>query len=333
MKSTNKIIMIIFAILTVFISGCISENDNDKIKTGKPGDIILHIEFDNEIQEMNKTTINIEFIVENTLDNVDFVASHGHTVFHNPAQGITLQIGDGKTINEITKLDVICDFRTPDVKLGGQGAPLVPIGDRLLFSDYSYCLNLGGFSNISYEYKGERIAFDICPVNIVLNYYANKAGVPYDKDGNIAQNGKIDIKLLNALNSISYYSAAIPKSLGFEFVEKEILPLIEKRQLPIEDVLRTFIAHICVQISACLDGNEKSKVLITGGGAFNIFLMNELSKFTKNEIVIPSDEIVNYKEALIFALLGVLRSENEVNCLRSVTGASVDHSSGKIFSN
>ncbi len=273
-----------------------------------------------------------KFIKKNQIDIIDFIASHGHTVFHKPDEGYTLQIGDGQEIVNKTDLKVICNFRTQDVQLGGQGAPLVPIGDKLLFSKYDYCLNLGGFANISFQKNNERIAFDICPVNIVLNHYVKQLGFNFDEGGEIARTGKVDQPLLNELNNLSFYSAAVPKSLGFEFVKEVVFPIIDKRNLKVEDILRTFVAHVVIQITACLEHNKNSKVLVTGGGAFNKFLINELNNHSKNEIVIPSNEIVDYKEALIFALLGVLRSENQVNCLSSVTGAVKDHSSGKIYS-
>ncbi|RXP52644.1 anhydro-N-acetylmuramic acid kinase [Lutibacter sp. HS1-25] len=274
-----------------------------------------------------------DFLTKHKIKKVDFIASHGHTIFHKPNEGYTLQIGDGQAISDVTGLKVICDFRTQDVALGGQGAPLVPVGDKLLFSAYDYCLNLGGFANISYELADKRIAFDICPTNIVMNHYTNLLGFAYDDCGKIASTGTINKDLLNELNNIPFYKAALPKSLGFEFVKETVFPMIDQFNLPVETVLRTFVAHIVTQIANCFNNKKTSKVLITGGGAFNTFLINELKKQTNNEIIIPNNEIVNFKEALIFALLGVLRSENEVNCLSSVTGAIKDHSSGKIFVN
>lgn len=271
------------------------------------------------------------FIQKNEISKVDFVASHGHTIFHKPAEGYTLQIGDGQTLSNTTGLQVICDFRTQDVALGGQGAPLVPIGDELLFAEYNFCLNLGGFANISFQKNNQRIAFDICPANIVLNYYAQKLGYNYDDAGKMASSGTVNKKLFQELNSISFYKQAFPKSLGFEFVEETIFPIIEKYQLLEKDILRTFVEHIVYQISICVDNNVASKILVTGGGAFNTFLINELKKVTKCNVITPSKEIIDFKEALIFALLGVLRIENQVNCLSSVTGATKDHSSGKIF--
>ena len=273
----------------------------------------------------------LDFMTKNTIVKVDFIASHGHTIFHKPAEGYTLQIGDGQTISNVTGLKVICDFRTQDVNLGGQGAPLVPIGDRLLFSNYTYCLNLGGFANISFEKEGKRWAYDICPVNIVFNYYAKKMGYAFDKGGKISESGVVHTALFNQLNAIPFYQAPIPKSLGFEFVNDIIFPIIEKHQLKENDIMRTFTAHVVYQITKCLDNSLQSSLLVTGGGAFNLFLIETLKKQTLTKIVLPTQDTINYKEALIFAFLGLLKNENKINCLSSVTGAKKDHSSGKIF--
>ncbi len=269
------------------------------------------------------------FVSKNSIDKIDFIASHGHTIFHKPEEGYTLQIGDGKTIAAITNQKVVCDFRTQDVKLGGQGAPLVPIGDQLLFAEYGYCLNLGGFANISFEKENKRIAFDICPVNIVMNHYVNQLGLEYDDGGKLASKGNINSELLGELNQLPFYKDSVPKSLGYEFVVSEIFPLIDIYNLSVKDILRTFIAHTVFQISKKI--TSSGKLLITGGGAFNSFMIAELEKVTLAEVVIPSTIIINYKEALIFAFLGLLRMENRVNCLQSVTGAKKDHSSGVIY--
>ena len=219
------------------------------------------------------------------IKEVDFIASHGHTVLHEPNKGVTLQVGDGQTIANHTKQKVICDFRTQDVMLGGQGAPLVPIGDELLFSDYDYCLNLGGFSNISFHKNGTRIAFDICPVNIVLNHYVNKLGLDYDDAGDIASKGSLNKQLLTALNSIDFYSQKPPKSLGLEWVKKNIFPLIDSLETDISAILRTFVEHVVIQISKIIKGN--TAVLITGGGAFNSFLVNRIREVSQNDIILP----------------------------------------------
>jgi anhydro-N-acetylmuramic acid kinase len=269
------------------------------------------------------------FIEKYKIKNIDFIASHGHTVLHQPQKGITLQIGSGEEIAKITKQKVICDFRTQDVALGGQGAPLVPIGDALLFPEYDFCLNLGGFSNVSFRKENERVAFDICPVNIVLNFYANKIGLEYDASGKIASEGKINEQLLEQLNALDFYKTAAPKSLGLEWVQKEILPLIDAYKITISSILSTFVEHIAMQIASVI--KDSNSVLITGGGVFNSFLMERIEKHSNIKIKQSSDALINYKEALIFAFLGMLKIDNQINCLKSVTGASKNHSSGVIF--
>jgi anhydro-N-acetylmuramic acid kinase len=271
-----------------------------------------------------------EFMTKNKIKNICFIASHGHTVLHQPKKGITLQIGDGQIIANSTNQKVICDFRTQDVKLGGQGAPLVPIGDELLFSKYAYCLNLGGFSNISFRKEGKRIAFDICPVNIVLNQYANKLGLEYDASGEVASKGKLNKQLLDKLNEIDFYQQEPPKSLGLEWVKENIFPLIDALEDDISAILRTFVEHVAIQISKII--KENNSILITGGGAFNSFLMKRIENSIERTILLPDKELIDFKEALIFAFLGLLRVDNQVNCLCSVTGAKEDHSSGMIFS-
>ncbi|MBT8246058.1 MAG: anhydro-N-acetylmuramic acid kinase [Winogradskyella sp.] len=271
-----------------------------------------------------------EFIEIKRISNINFIASHGHTALHNPAEGYTYQIGNQQKVADFLNQKFICDFRVQDVELGGQGAPLVPIGDRLLFSDYNYCINLGGFANISFEENEERIAFDICPVNIVLNHYVNKLGFNYDNKGKIAASGNVNDSLLEKLNNLDFYNQVPPKSLGLEWVQNCILPMIEMYEIKTKDVLRTFVEHASIQISEFLNV-ENSTAFITGGGAYNLFLIDRIKELSNSEIIIPSDEIVEYKEALIFGLLGVLKLRNEVNCLKSVTGAKKDHSSGVIL--
>ena len=289
-----------------------------------------------ELQQIDKAyseylaTIVLGFVKENKLESIDFIASHGHTALHQPEKGLTYQIGNQQVFADILNEKVICDFRIQDVEFGGQGAPLVPIGDRLLFHNYAYCLNLGGFANISFEKEAERIAYDICPVNIVLNYYVSKINLEYDDKGKLASKGKVHQKLLSELNKLDFYIEKPPKSLGLEWVGFNIFPLIDSFKLKIEDILRTYVEHIAIQISKVLEKEEK-EVLVTGGGVYNEFLISRLKNLSKLRIVIPKNEIVEFKEALIFGLLGVLKSRNEVNCLKSVTGATHNHSSGKIL--
>lgn len=270
-----------------------------------------------------------KFCAKHCIEKVDFVASHGHTIHHKPMEGITVQIGDGKVISNRIQIPVVYDFRTQDVQLGGQGAPLVPIGDELLFSEFDACLNLGGFSNISFHHQGKRVAFDIAPANIVLNQYVKKLGYTFDRDGEIARSGSLNLELLKQLNQLSFYSAPIPKSLGIEWVESCVYPLISLEE-NVDTVLRTLVEHSTYQISRVLDDYQVNSLLVTGGGAFNSFFMERLSKQASSKIIIPRHEVVEYKEALIFAFLGVLRWRNEINVLKSVTGAKKDHCSGRV---
>ena len=272
-----------------------------------------------------------QFIQKNKIEKLDAVCSHGHTVLHQPEEGFTIQIGNLPKLATLLQKKVVCDFRVQDVELGGQGAPLVPIGDRLLFSDYDYCLNLGGFANISTEIESNRIAYDICPVNTVLNEYASRLGFAFDRDGAIARNAEVNQNLLKELNSLSFYQQKPPKSLGIEWVNSVIFPILEKSESTSEEIIATFTEHVAVQLSENIQHYSSQKVLVTGGGAFNTYLIELLQQKTKAQIILPQKNLIEFKEALIFGFLGVLRLENEINVLASVTGASKNHSSGKIF--
>ena len=279
-----------------------------------------------------------DFINEYHLQNeIDFIASHGQTVFHQPEKGVTVQIGDGATISATCELPVVCNFRTMDVAHGGQGAPIVPIGDKLFFSEYTFCLNIGGITNISFKNESEIMAYDICPSNLVLNDLAGFCGKEYDENGKLARAGKIDEQLLKELNNLDFYQKKSPKSLGAEFIDAYFMPVLKKYNIPVNDKLATVVEHIAMQVGKEINhfsGKFKlnhSKMLVTGGGAFNTYLMERLKEFSLAEVVIPNDETVKYKEALVMALLGVLRFRNEVNVLISVTGASKDTCGGEIF--
>lgn len=292
---------------------------------------------ESQLEELNVNYTHLlaeiinDFITKNSIENLDAVCSHGHTILHKPNLGYTLQIGNLPIISELINQNVVCDFRVQDVELGGQGAPLVPIGDMLLFSDYDYCLNLGGFSNISFEDKGKRIAFDISPVNTVLNFYSNTLGFEYDDKGEIAKSGKLDLELFDKLNKLEFYNLSYPKSLGIEFVNEILFPIIESYKISEKDKLNTFVEHIAFQISKVII-REEASLFITGGGVYNNFLIERIKFYLpKNNIVIPDNKAIEFKEALIFAFLGVLKLREEINVLSSVTGAEEDHSSGKIY--
>lgn len=269
-----------------------------------------------------------EFIRKYELKNIDVIASHGHTVFHQPQRKFTLQIGDGRAIKLETNLPVIYDFRSQDVLMKGNGAPLVPIGDELLFSEYSACLNLGGFSNISFSSNGKRIAFDIAPVNIILNEFAQQLGKSFDDSGELARKGKVDEEVLNRLDSLDFYKQSHPKSLGAEWCHQYIYPILKNTETT--DALATFTEHAAQQIANVINKNNIKDILITGGGAYNSFLIEKIKSKTKAGIILPEKKIIDYKEALIFAFMGVLRMNNEINVLSSATGSTTDHCSGII---
>lgn len=276
-----------------------------------------------------------DFINRNQI-TPSLIASHGHTVFHQPQNGFTLQIGSGANIAAITGIDTVCDFRTKDVALGGQGAPLVPIGDHYLFGNYEACLNLGGIANISFIKEEKRVAFDICPVNMALNFYAEKLNLSYDNKGEIAASGKVIEDLIRQLNQLSFYSETGPKSLGKEWFEKYFMPVIadyeKENNSEIADILCTLVEHIAIQNSRIFsEGNIKGPVLVSGGGALNDFLIRRIISNTNTEISIPDVALINYKEALIFALLGWLYSENKTNTFSSATGASRDSIGGALY--
>jgi len=271
------------------------------------------------------------------LIDIDFVCSHGHTSHHKPHQGVTQQLGDAKAIYQKCKIPVINNFRALDVSLGGQGAPLVPIGDELLFAEYDFCLNLGGISNISYVNEAQRIAFDIGMANMPLNYLAGKFQKEYDKDGEIALAGEVNKALLALLNELDYYGQSPPKSLGIEWFQSHFRPILDAFDCSLEDKMSTVIEHKSYQISKVISEicktNSTPKVLITGGGIKNPAFKARLIKYLKKcaAVVIPDQELVDYKEALIFAFMGVLRFRGEQNVLASVTGASRNSSSGDMY--
>jgi len=261
----------------------------------------------------------------------DLVSSHGHTVFHQPQNKLTVQIGSGAPIAAYSGLRTACDFRTLDIALKGQGTPLVPIGDELLFSEYDFCLNLGGIANVSFREDGERRAFDICPANMAFNQFIKELGYEYDLDGNYGRTGQVQEELLRLLNGLEFYQHKGPKSFGQEWFEEDFLPLINSFQLSPADALRTLYEHVSDQLSLAVDQYPKGRMLITGGGAHNVFLIELFSEKTKHKTIVPSSQIIDFKEAIIIALLGVLRLREEPNCLKTVTGADRDHSGGVIY--
>jgi len=287
---------------------------------------LFHVEFG----KLTGNNVN-KFIKKNNITNVDFIASHGHTIFHQPLNNLTTQIGCGAQIAATTGIETICDFRTKDIALGGQGAPLVPVGDELLFSEYDYCLNLGGIANISFKEKGKRISYDLAMANIVNNYICRLEGIEYDDKGKLGASGNFHQNLYTDLNAIAFFSKAHPKSLGKENFINNFKPILDKYDISNADKLNTFGKHLAHQICKILSSNSDKKALITGGGAFNTFWISEIKQTTNTQIIIPDDKTIEYKEAIIFGFLGVLRKKQLVNCLASVTGAKEDSIGGTIY--
>lgn len=261
----------------------------------------------------------------------DFIASHGHTILHDPKKGITYQAGNGQVMAEKTGIKVVNDFRSEDVAQGGEGAPLVPLGDRLLFFQYEGCLNLGGFANISFENsRGQQVAYDLSPANMSLNAVAALDGLAFDRDGMMARSGRVDQDLFEKLNSLEFYAETGPKSLGREWFLETFHPFIRSSKLDTPDLMATVLEHIAFQIARGINDAGIQSLLISGGGALNQTLVDRIKTLTGISLEIPEEKLIHYKEALIFALLGTLRIRGEINCLASVTGGEKDLSTGKI---
>jgi len=271
------------------------------------------------------------FIRKNKIKDLHFIASHGHTIFHQPGKSFTCQIGNGNALYAETSLPVMYDFRSLDVMRGGQGAPLVPVGDRFLFSEYDVCLNLGGIANLSLEHKQSRIAFDVCFLNMGLNFLAQKLKKKFDERGALASKGEINKALLSKLNKIYTGFEKKRPALGREIFESKVQPLLDDKRISAEDKLRTFTESAAQQVVSAINkyGSNKT-VLCTGGGAFNSFLIYRMVELAGDDVTfsIAEDDVINFKEAIVFAFLSVLRVRNEANCLKSVTGAKQDSSSG-----
>ena len=266
------------------------------------------------------------FISENKIpkNSIQAIASHGQTILHQPQNGFTLQLGCGSTLAFQTGINVINDFRTKDIIAGGQGAPLVPIGDFGLFKSLADgFLNIGGFANISYKENNTIRAFDICPGNLPLNKLVKSKGLSYDKNGQLAESGDINFFLLDLLNSLDYYQKEGPKSLGTEWLEEHFYPLL-KFDKEIENNLRTVVEHEAIQIAQKLNDVKLKTVLITGGGAKNKFLIDRISHYFNGKVNLPDTDTIDFKEAIVFAYLGALYLEKRPNSISSVTGASRD---------
>jgi anhydro-N-acetylmuramic acid kinase len=297
----------------------------------------LNVAHHSSAEELMKLDIDLgKFIADaiiifknSTQHAIDIIACHGHTIFHQPNLNFSTQIGNTQWIATHTGIETIADFRTKDVCLGGNGAPLVPIGDELLFGGYDACLNVGGIANISFRLQNQRVAYDICPANMLMNPLAKQKNLEYDEDGAIAKSGSIDLELFDFLQQFPYYNQGFPKSLGRESVEfyffKKLL------EYPLVDAMHTVVIHIASQIGKVVKENKLEQVLVTGGGAKNSFLMYEIEKASGLKLELPDDQLIDFKEAIVFAYLGYLRKQNKINVMKSVTGAKADSCSGVIY--
>lgn len=321
----------------IVAADCIEYDDKwkEKLKNAIRLSALEYLLLDAEYGHFVGDQVN-NFIEKHQLQHkVHVIASHGHTTFHVPEKKMTAQLGNGAAIAAKTKLTVISDLRTLDVALGGQGAPIVPMGEKLLFPGYDYFLNIGGIANISLLKDGAYYAYDICAANRVLNMLANDAGYKFDKDGMMAGSGTISEALLNKLNKLDYYGKPYPKSLANDFGTDIVYPLIKKQAIDTNNAIRTYTEHICEQVAQAVTPNEaEKKILVTGGGAFNQFLIRRLKEILlkKNiELIVPDEKIIAYKEAMIMALLGVLRWREEATVFPSVTGSSRASAGGAMW--
>jgi len=299
---------------------------------------LLHAEYGHYVGQLINTFIETHSIHY----QVQLIASHGHTTFHMPDAKMTAQLGCGASIAAETGINVVSDLRSMDVALGGQGAPIVPIGEKLLLDDYPFFLNIGGIANISLNLPDRYIAFDVCPANRVMNMLAAKKGKEYDSEGQLAASGKVDVNLLRILNDLEYYGLGYPKSLSNDFGTDVVYPIAIQSGAAVNDAMRTYVEHICMQVAAGAMrlksdfsiGDVQQKMLVTGGGAKNTFLINRLTEVLAEsgvEVHVPSPELVDYKEAIIMALIGVLRWREENNTLASVTGARRNSIGGTVW--
>lgn len=258
---------------------------------------------------------------------VDVIGSHGHTIYHKPDEGLTLQIGQGARIAAITGMPVIADFRTKDIALGGQGAPLVPLGEKLLFPEHRLFLNIGGICNIAWHQGDRVLGYDVCIGNQALNLLAGIEGLPFDRGGELARAGAVDRTLLHQLNELPFHHRSPPRSLGREWFQEAMVPLITAPSTSVQDRMRTVVEHIALNLTQAI-GMGTEKVLTTGGGAHNSFLVERIDSLLGARLEVPERPVVDFKEAMIFAFLGVRRLRNESTALASVTGAARDSSGG-----
>lgn len=327
---------------TILNSDCASYPDEMKerlkhsTELNAPDYLQLNVDFGRLIGNL----VN-DFINKNDLAyKIQLIALHGHTTFHIPQKGVSAWLGNPADVAAITKINVVSDLRAMDVALGGQGAPIVPLGEKLLFPDFNYFLNIGGIANISILKNDKKIAFDVCAANKVLNMLAEQTGAGYDKDGAIAAAGNVSTALLTELNRLEYYKQPYPKSLANNFGIETVYPIVNAAPVSLEDKMRTYVEHIVTQISYAINDasqrnpSETEKLFITGGGALNSFLVKRLTAVLKQyniEVFVPEKETIDNKEALIMALLAVLRWREENTVMNEITGAARPSIGGAVW--
>lgn len=300
--------------------------------------MLLHSEYGHYIgREVRR------FMEENELSyRVSLIASHGHTTFHMPPH-MTGQIGCGAAIAAETGLPVVTDLRALDVALGGQGAPIVPMGEKLLFPGERFLVNIGGIANLSVATPGGYVAFDTSPANRLLNLLVAPLGLEYDEDGRIAASGQIDHGVLQQLKSLPYHGETYPKSLPNQFGTDLVMPILSKSGSGRADALRTAVEYIAWAVSSGVTAviaqtglpvPDGSRLLVTGGGALNSFLVSRIDALLQpmGLSAVAADPVTAmYKEALIMGLLGVLRWREESTTLSTVTGATRDSIGGALW--
>lgn len=300
-----------------------------------PKTLLAQLEVSSSLDSIGLLELDVKYgewigqTIKKTSNSLDLIGVHGHTVFHLPEKGVSCQIGNGEVINNVTGIPTISNFRNLDIQLGGQGAPLVPMGEKLLFSEFDGFLNLGGICNGSFGNGSNWMAGDIGPCNQVFNYFSRKLGQNFDDSGGLAASGSVIQSLFDDWNSIDYFKNPFPKSLGNQWVQDHF---IKEYDFPSEDILCTFSSFIAQKIGNTLDERSPRKVMITGGGAYNTFLIDQIKSLSKAEIVLPDQKLIDFKEAIIFGFLGLLRERGDLNVLSSCTGASRDSCSGVIYS-
>ncbi|HNF50820.1 MAG TPA: anhydro-N-acetylmuramic acid kinase [Chitinophagales bacterium] len=322
---------------TILQATCIAYDKQQTEKLRKAAQLTA-FEFAALHTEMGKFfgSLTHQFIQQHQIEKLDFIASHGQTIFHQVATGFTTQIGCGAQIAAQTGHKVVCDLRTADVAYGGQGAPIVPIAEKYLFPDFSFFLNIGGIANIAIHNKEKTTihAYDICAGNTMLNYLAKQKNLDFDDNGNLARNGKVINELLEKLNAIPFCKQAAPKSLGTEHIYETWIPLFDECDSTIEDKLATAVEHIAMQVGKEINNlipHHNSSLFITGGGALNTYLIERIQQHTTYKTIVPDMLTVQYKEALAMAFFGLLRIIEQPNCLASVTGAQKNVIGGAVY--